>query len=408
MNIIILAISDLPEGDATSSRVRLIAKGLREAGNSVAILLIHASVAGSVVENHGVSGEIHGIPFLYASGSTVRPKRVLAILKDTAKGIYKALTFLRHENRCSKVDLVILYTPDLFRYGPIIVLCRVLGVPIFFEACEIMSLSAGPTSYRQMISKFGYRLMENLIPSQAAGVLAISRRVSEYYMLKGMKQDRLFRLPILVDTDNFSPGNGLPISELINAKYFLYSGTFGEKDGVTFILKAFSLLQKKYSDVMLVLTGDSPGSLNRSHCQAAAEAIGLRPSVSFPGYIPQENLIWCYNHALALLVCRSDSAFANTGFPTKLGEYLASGQPVIASGVSDISDYLKDGENALLVPPESPERIYQAMKAVIEESRNAEKIGKAGRMVGIEHFDYRKVGERLDAFLRSTLLEMNL
>ena len=48
---------------------------------------------------------------------------------------------------------------------------------------------------------------------------------------------------------------------------------------------------------------------------------------------------------------RTDSAYANAGFPFKLGEFLASGKPVIASNVSDVGKFFTDRHDTMLVKP---------------------------------------------------------
>ena len=59
------------------------------------------------------------------------------------------------------------------------------------------------------------------------------------------------------------------------------------------------------------------------------------------------------NNADIPCMTRVDLAFANAGFPFKLGEYLAAGKPVIASRVSDVDRFLVNGQNAMLVNPGS-------------------------------------------------------
>lgn len=47
-------------------------------------------------------------------------------------------------------------------------------------------------------------------------------------------------------------------------------------------------------------------------------------------------------NADVLLMIRTNSSFANAGFPYKLGEYIATQNPVICTNVSDISLDLKN------------------------------------------------------------------
>ena len=47
-----------------------------------------------------------------------------------------------------------------------------------------------------------------------------------------------------------------------------------------------------------------------------------------------------------LVLARPDNIQAKGGFPTKLGEYLATGNPVVVTKVGEIPNYLIDGVNA--------------------------------------------------------------
>jgi glycosyltransferase involved in cell wall biosynthesis len=96
---------------------------------------------------------------------------------------------------------------------------------------------------------------------------------------------------------------------------------------------------------------------------------------------------------------RTASAFANTGFPFKLGEYLATGRPVIASDVSDVSEYVRDRENAVLIKPDSSEAIAEAIEYLIADADRAMRIGAAGREVAENYFDVKVVAEKLRRLL---------
>ncbi len=56
-----------------------------------------------------------------------------------------------------------------------------------------------------------------------------------------------------------------------------------------------------------------------------------------------------------------DSKQAQGGFPTKLGEYLATGNPVCATTVGEIPDYLVDGESVYFAVPGSVDSFADAM-----------------------------------------------
>lgn len=92
---------------------------------------------------------------------------------------------------------------------------------------------------------------------------------------------------------------------------------------------------------------------------------------------------------------RVDHAFAHAGFPFKLGEFLASGNPVIASRVSDVEKYLEHRHNAMLIQAGSSNEIFDAVEFLINNPEAAASIGTQGRKVAKKFFDYKKQGKAL-------------
>lgn len=90
-----------------------------------------------------------------------------------------------------------------------------------------------------------------------------------------------------------------------------------------------------------------------------------------------------------------NSVFANSGFPFKLGEYLASGNVVIATRTSDIEKYLTHKQNAYLIQPEDSEMIAEAILELAEDDKLRKKIGTNGQVSARENFDAPKVSDYL-------------
>ena len=76
---------------------------------------------------------------------------------------------------------------------------------------------------------------------------------------------------------------------------------------------------------------------------------------------------------------RTNSAYANAGFPFKLGEFLATGKPVVASNVSDVGKFFKDRHDSMLVKPGDRKDIVSAVEYLLANPEKAIEIGKRGR-----------------------------
>jgi glycosyltransferase involved in cell wall biosynthesis len=90
---------------------------------------------------------------------------------------------------------------------------------------------------------------------------------------------------------------------------------------------------------------------------------------------------------------RTRTQYAGAGFPFKLGEFLASGKPTIATRIGDVGLYLQDRVNALLVEPDSVESIMEALRFVLDNPDRSIEIGVRGRDIATHFFDTRVVGQ---------------
>ena len=180
---------------------------------------------------------------------------------------------------------------------------------------------------------------------------------------------------------------------------FFYGGSFNKKDDIECFLKAFSIVVETHKNVMFILTGGGPVR-NIDRLKKIIEKNQHTKKISYLGYLPIKEYFEVLNGCDVMCMCRGNSSFANTGFPFKLGEYLASSKTVIATLVGDVPKYLTHMENAILVEPENEYSIVQAMMFCIEHPNRCKKIGVNGRKVAEEKFDSIKISEKLFNFFQ--------
>lgn len=176
-----------------------------------------------------------------------------------------------------------------------------------------------------------------------------------------------------VDTARFRPGTA---SEPWMAPGAFVIGTVGRlqdvKDHAT-LVRAFARLRQmlpaRRHALRLVIVGDGP-LLGKLADQVAAA--GLRDCVWLAG--PRTDVA---------AVMRSFSLFALSsiaeGTPVTLLEAMATGLPVVATGVGGIPALVGDGVCGTLVPPSDPERMAHALAAYAGDDGACRRHGAAGR-----------------------------
>jgi glycosyltransferase involved in cell wall biosynthesis len=115
-----------------------------------------------------------------------------------------------------------------------------------------------------------------------------------------------------------------------------------------------------------------------SHMRLVKHRIVADRGIQYLGYLSDAEFYQVLQKADVLCMTRTGSAYSNAGFPFKLGEYLATGKPVIASKVGDVTTYLKDREDAFLIAPGDVAALEGAMEYCIDNYDTAVKIGRSG------------------------------
>jgi glycosyltransferase involved in cell wall biosynthesis len=81
------------------------------------------------------------------------------------------------------------------------------------------------------------------------------------------------------------------------------------------------------------------------------------------------------------------------GLPTVLIEAAACGRSIVATDVAGCRDVVTDGVNGLLVPPNQPEALAQAIETLALDPELRRRMGAASRQIALETFTDRQVNQ---------------
>jgi len=203
-----------------------------------------------------------------------------------------------------------------------------------------------------------------------------------------------------VDVDRFAP-----VQPRTQQKQIAYCGSLdNKKDGVNYLIDAFHTISSEYADWNLVIYGGSPSQV-KIH-KNKIDALGLEKKVKVTGWIENHRMPQLLLQASILVLPRPKSVQASGGFPTKLGEYLATGSPVITTSVGEIPLYLKDGQNAFITTPEDSKALAEKIKYVINNPETARQVGVKGLKLAQTVFHYKNISKQIVDFIQ--LLKHNV
>jgi len=238
---------------------------------------------------------------------------------------------------------------------------RIHRLPVIFEAHEIFHKTTEKPG-----KAAGLKAMESFVYREADRLVTISDVLSEDLReLFGRPADAV--LPDGVPSDFLEirreePGNGI-----------LYVGQLYPWKGVDVLLRALP----RIPDERLIVVGGSGESLDRAK-RIAGEA-GVAERVDFRGTVPHVEVRGFLAAARVAVVPNRAEGVSKYTSPLKLFEAMAAGVPVVASDLPSLREVLRDGENALLVPPGEPEALAGAIRRILNDNALASRIAARAR-----------------------------
>lgn len=192
-------------------------------------------------------------------------------------------------------------------------------------------------------------------------LVTISHVLAQHYEEQGVPADKIIVLPDAVDLTLFRRPEQLSSSPYQKVgPHVTYAGHLYDYKGVPTILAAAALLP----DVQFHLVGGLPEDIKRQRARIEEMGLynvtlhGLKPQVEVPPYL------W---HADLLLLPPSQyHPSAAWTSPLKLGEYLASGTPVVATSIPALRDWLTDDE-VKFVEPDDAEAMAKGIMDVLKD-----------------------------------------
>jgi glycosyltransferase involved in cell wall biosynthesis len=233
------------------------------------------------------------------------------------------------------------------------------------------------------------------------GIVVISHYLLNYFKNKISKNAKLLLIPIIVDHTQFSINNRQ--NKKGKVKKIVYAGSLcQDKDGIIDLITAFKILCDKRSDVRLILIGNIDKSKNKTDMLNLVDNFGLADKVKITGFIPRNDLVKNLIEADVLALYKPKTLQNEYCFPTKIGEYLSTGNPVVTTDIGEISYYLKDNYNAFLARAGNIESFAFKLCEALDK-KSSKMIGEQGKKTAEEEFNYIKAGEKLIAFFHQLL-----
>jgi glycosyltransferase involved in cell wall biosynthesis len=241
---------------------------------------------------------------------------------------------------------------------------RLLGYKLVFDIMEDYSFFEDHVKAISRFKAWTVKQLDFVTYRWSTAIIVISTHLMNKYLKRNNKH--IVLIPVTAK-QNFNPNK----KKFNNPLQVVYAGSFDFKDGVNDIIEGFNSFNSVYQNSQLILTGKSDQQI------IYQEKYKSFTNIIFKGFMADDEFYDLLKNADIMCMCRTNSGFANAGFPFKLGEYLATGNPVISTKASDVENYLTS-DDAYLIESNSSQQICDALSEIVNNPEEARKIGLNG------------------------------
>ena len=372
---------------ACTNRILSYTKGIVELDHYVKVIILRPTEKTNKLFNKNQIGEYNKVEYEYVSGTTLWPDNKLSKLFVVIKGYFNAIKFIYHFNSKNKIDALLSVSNYNFEMLVFFFISKMFRIKYIKEKSEYPFVLRNQSKWNKLYNHFYVNSIYKLFD----GMIVMTNNLLDYFQDKVKKKAILTVVPMTVEYERFQN-----IKCNKGVKYFAYCGEMGgNKDGVNNLLDSFKIFSQKYGDYFLYLIGDSNNSEEFIRLKQKVKNLSLKDRIIFTGRIHRNEIPNYLCNASVLVLARPSSLQSHGGFPTKLGEYLATGNPVIVTKVGEIPQYLTDGKDAFLVEPDDVVKFANKMEYVVENPDLARRVGLKGKEVVLEKFNYKKQAQKI-------------
>ena len=373
--VIIFTDESFPHGMAATNRIISYVKGFTHHEVNTEVICLRSTESIDNIKNRNVNGVYDGMKYKYLSNNTIKPKEFLMKrVNNFYSNLYLFFFSLRNINSST---VSIYYSSHTIPAIILWLVNKIKGGKLLKEESE------HPEVYlngKGLVSKF---LFKNIQYKLFDVHLLMTKNLISYF--KTISKTPALHVPMTVDLKRFDP-KLRKHHPTINK--ILYTGQLDDnKDGVDLLLKAFSTVVKKHPSYQLYLYGPAKSEDSMQKYYDMVENLGITKYVHFEGLVAREVITEKVLNARLLVLPRPDSLQAQNGFPTKLGEYLASENPTLVTSVGEIPDYLTDGKNSFIATPGDIVSLEEKLLEIVENYNVAIEVGKNGRKAAETYFN---------------------
>ena len=334
-------------------------------------------------------------------GIVYLPTLNIPLLRDVSYQLVLLFYYLLYQIKRTKPDFI--YSRfSLFTISPLI-LSKFLNIPYIVEmnggGIDELKLSGGSMLMLQIFKvseKLNYKHAKKIVTV----TIGIKETIKESY---DIPDEKISVIENGANTNLFRPMDITKTRKKLNfdrdANYVCFIGNLAPWQGVEFLIQSAPMILKDSPHTKFLIIGE--GRMKEELVELA-DKTGVSDKFIFTGVVPYEEVPMYIN---ASDVCVVPKKPLGSGYsPLKLYEYMACGEPIVASRISGF-EILEQQNTGILVEPENPEELAKAIIKLLKDEKLREEMGKNGREYVVKNRSWESVAERVAEVCESTVRE---
>jgi glycosyltransferase involved in cell wall biosynthesis len=168
--------------------------------------------------------------------------------------------------------------------------------------------------------------------------------------------------------------------------------------GVDVLVRAAALVRRDVADLrVLVLGGTQAGhEAYWAELLHITAELGLSEVVCFAGFVERPFEAWAGARVYV-------QPSRQEGFGLAVAEAMAGGLPIVASAVGGLAEVLDDGRAGVLVRPDDPQALAEAITTLLNDPLRAEQLASAGRARAVTEYTVDRMVDGVEAVYQGVL-----
>jgi colanic acid biosynthesis glycosyl transferase WcaI len=405
MRILILGLNYLPESTSIGPYTAGLAEYLSARGHQVRVITgfpiapqwkVWSRYKGKVVMREVINGVPIIRTYLYVPKDPRRAFR--RILFDSVF----AVTALLAAVTCQRPDVVVVISPPLQLAVTGAICAALTGAQVFLHIQDLVpdaAVAVGALPADGAIGRLAYAL-ERFAYRMACGIGVICEGMRRNLLAKGVPESKVTVLPNYIDLSFAAPrpsDNSFRFRLGICRTEFLvmYSGSVAAKQGLQCFVEAGAAFDR-LKGITCCVIGEGPflTDIKETARKLKLQTFRFLPLQSRES-LPEQLA------AADVLVTTQRRAVRDVVFPGKLIYYMASGRAILAavSEDSETGRFIREHEVGMVVPPEDPGRLAEAISWLWSHPEERQTFGENGRRIVEKEFNRPVVLERFSQHL---------